>query len=313
MGAPVNPWDTEFLMARARFGATNINQKKLADYTRLESVLDGFRELMEHLFGLTIKVSPMRAKYLGAGVHSGYCLPECIHGCYVTTQEIHISHTPRCPPPGVPCSSLRGLGSSDHQDDSATSRPRALGDRLPGPVQQVWDVAEGIDLYHRQGPVNQVPLYSLRHRAGKYPGAVTFPIRCGRSLGGEAYQLPILALLADFGPDLGPGQMCLSYRDLRTLLHELGHCFHSLASRTKYQHLWGTRCAQDLVEVPSHLFEHWAVDPSTLRVLAKHRSTREPIPLEAAESLVRARRTCSALELQGQVGGGGVIHWSHYV
>ena len=142
-------------------------------------------------------------------------------------------------------------------------------------------------------------------RAGKYPGAVTFPIRCGRSLGVDSYQLPILALLADFGPG-HPSQISLGYRDLRTLLHELGHCFHSLASRTQYQHLWGTRCAQDLVEVPSHLFEHWAVDPHTLGVLARHRSTRDPIASKAAESLVKARRTCSALELQGQVGSRAV-------
>ena len=83
-------------------------------------------------------------------------------------------------------------------------------------------------------------------RPGKYPGAVTFPIRCGRSLsaatapGGAAYQLPIMALLVDFGPGR-PERLSLGYRDLRTLLHELGHCCHNLASRTRYQHLWGTR------------------------------------------------------------------------
>lgn len=53
-----------------------------------------------------------------------------------------------------------------------------------------------------------------------------------------------MALLADFGHSwaAAPEAVRLTLRELRTLAHELGHCCHNLLSRTKFQHLWGTRC-----------------------------------------------------------------------
>uniref|UniRef100_A0A7S3QPV1 Peptidase M3A/M3B catalytic domain-containing protein n=1 Tax=Dunaliella tertiolecta TaxID=3047 RepID=A0A7S3QPV1_DUNTE len=140
----------------------------------------------------------------------------------------------------------------------------------------------------------------LCSRPGKFPGAVTFPIRCGRQLSNGEYQAPIMALLADFGHGHGPLQ--LTMRELRTLVHELGHCCHNLLSRTKYQHLWGTRCAQDMVEVPSHLWEHFVADPRTLRLMARHHQTDDPLPLDLCNKQVFSyRKMFSGLELQQQV------------
>ncbi len=54
-----------------------------------------------------------------------------------------------------------------------------------------------------------------------------------------------MALLADFGPRYAsPDDIRLTARELRILLHEFGHCMHNLCSRTKYQHLAGTRCEE---------------------------------------------------------------------
>jgi len=139
----------------------------------------------------------------------------------------------------------------------------------------------------------------LCSRPGKFPGAVTFPIRCGRQLSNGEYQAPIMALLADFGHGHGPLQ--LTMRELRTLVHELGHCCHNLLSRTKYQHLWGTRCAQDMVEVPSHLWEHFVADPRTLRLMARHHQTDDPLPLDLCNKVFSYRKMFSGLELQQQV------------
>ena len=53
---------------------------------------------------------------------------------------------------------------------------------------------------------------------------------------------------------------------------------HSVLSKTKYQHLSGTRCAMDVVEIPSHVFEYFAWDADALKVISEHRSTGEALP-----------------------------------
>ncbi len=62
-----------------------------------------------------------------------------------------------------------------------------------------------------------------------------------RSATGGGYQEPILVLVTSCGEDGGNG--VLSWRELRTLIHELGHACHNLLCTTHFQHLWGTRCA----------------------------------------------------------------------
>ncbi|PNH07339.1 Mitochondrial intermediate peptidase [Tetrabaena socialis] len=164
------------------------------------------------------------------------------------------------------------------------------------------------------GPLGAVYL-DLGDRPGKYPSAVTFPITCGRQLpaphGGR--QLPVMALLASAsGTCPSSGQPAMTWRELRVLLHELGHCVHNLLSLTKYQHLWGTRCAQDLVEVPSHLFEYFVADPRVMALLARDRSAcgagadsgprdGEPMPEGLLRELVEGRSATAALELQQQL------------
>jgi len=47
--------------------------------------------------------------------------------------------------------------------------------------------------------------------------------------------------------------ICLSLQDLETLYHEWGHALHSIFSRTKFQHLSGTRGGSDYIEVSQFL------------------------------------------------------------
>ncbi len=82
----------------------------------------------------------------------------------------------------------------------------------------------------------------------------------------------------------------LSFEDVRTLFHEFGHGLHGLLSKVRYERLAGTSVLRDFVELPSQLFENWALEPQVLQRHALHCETREPIPVELVEKLKRARR-----------------------
>jgi hypothetical protein len=67
--------------------------------------------------------------------------------------------------------------------------------------------------------------------------------RCVCPAGGS-YQQPILCLVGNLSASGGARdatRLLLTWREFRTLLHEMGHAVHSLVSRTRYQHVWGTR------------------------------------------------------------------------
>ena len=82
----------------------------------------------------------------------------------------------------------------------------------------------------------------------------------------------------------------LSFDDVRTLFHEFGHGLHGLLSQVRYERLAGTRVLRDFVELPSQLFENWALEPQILQRHARHCETGEPIPQALLDKLAAARR-----------------------
>jgi peptidyl-dipeptidase Dcp len=81
----------------------------------------------------------------------------------------------------------------------------------------------------------------------------------------------------------------LSLDDVRTLFHEFGHGLHGLLSQVTYERLSGTRVLRDFVELPSQLFEHWALEPEVLKKHARHVQTGEPIPDHLIQRMLKAR------------------------
>ncbi|MDK2124981.1 M3 family metallopeptidase [Parachitinimonas caeni] len=88
--------------------------------------------------------------------------------------------------------------------------------------------------------------------------------------------LPIVVNNNNFAK--GDGDTLLSFDDVRTLFHEFGHGLHGLLSNVRYTRLAGTAVLGDFVELPSQIFENWALEPCVLKQHARHVETGEPIP-----------------------------------
>jgi peptidyl-dipeptidase Dcp len=82
----------------------------------------------------------------------------------------------------------------------------------------------------------------------------------------------------------------LSFDDVRTLFHEFGHALHGLLSQVRHERLSGTNVLRDFVELPSQLFENWALETRILQQHARHWQTGEPIPKALIDKVLRARR-----------------------
>lgn len=81
----------------------------------------------------------------------------------------------------------------------------------------------------------------------------------------------------------------LSFDEAKTLFHEFGHALHGLLSNVRFPRLSGTNVAQDFVELPSQIYEHWMEVPETLERFARHYETGKPIPKALIEKLRKAR------------------------
>lgn len=91
-------------------------------------------------------------------------------------------------------------------------------------------------------------------------------------------------------PKAPQGQPTLvSYDNVTTMFHELGHGLHGMFSDVKYPTLAGTSVSRDFVEFPSTFEEDWAAHPEVIANYAKHHETGEPIPAELLQKVMNSR------------------------
>ena len=108
-----------------------------------------------------------------------------------------------------------------------------------------------------------------------------------RTIDGEMVY-PLVYNVGNFSKPTGGMPSLLTFDEVRTLFHEMGHGLHGLLSSGSYPSLTGTAVVTDFVELPSQIMENWATDPAVLKLYAKHYKTGEPIPDELIVKIKKA-------------------------
>lgn len=153
---------------------------------------------------------------------------------------------------------------------------------LWSPDARAWRVMRG----DRQMAVFIGDYYA---RPGKRSGAWCSSLQRQHKIG--AGQRPIVLNVCNFTPPEEKGApVFLSWDDAKTLFHEFGHAAHHILSDVTWPSIAGTSVAQDFVELPSQLFEHWLDQPEILDTHALHHETGAPLPADLRERILAADR-----------------------
>ncbi|PQB08328.1 peptidase M3 [Polaribacter filamentus] len=96
---------------------------------------------------------------------------------------------------------------------------------------------------------------------------------------------PHVSIVCNFTKPTATKPSLLTFNEVTTLFHELGHALHGMLANTTYNSLSGTSVSWDFVELPSQILENWCYEKEALELFAKHYETGEVIPMKYVEKI----------------------------
>ncbi|MDO5509747.1 MAG: M3 family metallopeptidase [Weeksellaceae bacterium] len=102
---------------------------------------------------------------------------------------------------------------------------------------------------------------------------------------GDDKQIPLISIVCNFTKPTETKPALLTFNEVTTLFHELGHAIHALLADNKYSSLAGTNVLWDFVELPSQFFENYCYTDRGLKMISSHYKTGESLPAELVEKL----------------------------
>lgn len=143
----------------------------------------------------------------------------------------------------------------------------------------------------------------LHPRSGKYTHAMAHNIYDPGvyQWGGDAYQVPVTAIVANFRGPTKKSPSLLSFDEVTTLFHEFGHALHNTLTTAWIPSQAGFNTVWDFVELPSQIFEEWAWLPRVIGDMSAHVETGSKIPKDMMDNLIGSRDFLEGLFLTRQI------------
>ncbi|MBI1346986.1 M3 family peptidase [bacterium] len=179
----------------------------------------------------------------------------------------------------------------------------------------VTQVTEGVSLWNSDVRFYHVNDASGEHLASFYldpysrpenkrPGAWMDDCLGRRRINGQL-QKPIAHLVCNQTPPVGDKPALMTFREVETLFHEMGHGLQHMLTTIDYPDAAGISGVEwDAVELPSQFMENWCYHRPTLMGMTAHYQTGEPLPEALYEKICAAKnyRVASMMLRQLQFG-----------
>ncbi|KAF8774573.1 Mitochondrial intermediate peptidase like protein [Argiope bruennichi] len=134
-------------------------------------------------------------------------------------------------------------------------------------------------------------------RRNKKPSGI-YLIQFGRMFENVIYQRPVLVVTSSLSKPSNSKPTLLNILHVDTFFHKMGKAIHCILGQNKFRMISGTRCSDDLYHIPGTLMEYFASDARVLQKFAKHYETKEVIPDDLIEKLVKYKKKFSAYKTQ---------------
>lgn len=156
---------------------------------------------------------------------------------------------------------------------------------LPKPHPDV----QGFEVLENDGEHVGILYMDFYPRASKTGGAWMDAYRKQFGQNGQNIT-PVITTVFNFTQPSGDQPALLTFDEVETMFHEMGHALHGLLSDCTYRTLSGTAVPRDFVELPSQILENWASEPEVMKHYARHIQTGEVIPDDLINKLNSSRK-----------------------
>ena len=115
-------------------------------------------------------------------------------------------------------------------------------------------------------------------------------------------QHPVAYLTCNFRAPLNDEPALLTHDEVITLFHEFGHGLHHMLTKIDYPSVSGINGVPwDAVELPSQFMENWCWENEALAFISSHYQTKESLPDDLLQKMMKAKNFQSAMQLMRQL------------